>query len=397
MAQQNILLKDWDNKPLREVLDTLESGGRPKGGAQKEGIPSIGGEHLNNDGKFNFEKMKFIPKDYFSSMSKGIIEKKDVLIVKDGATTGKTSFVNNDFPYEKSAVNEHVFIARANDKIFSKYLFYFLYSLEGQEQLKKAITGSAQGGINLSILDKIYVKYPLSKETQRLIVSAIETQFTRLEESIQSLKSIKKKIDIYRKAILKKAFERKEGWEEKTLKEACEEVFAGGDLPKGNWSKEKTDEYQIPIYANGIQDKGLYGYTNIIRTNKKCVTVSARGTIGHTEIREEPFYPIVRLIVAIPKKELDYKYLKYNLDLIGVKGNGISIPQLTVPKIKLEKIAFPPSLSEQQKRVKEIESKFSIIDKIEVIVNNSLKKSEQLKKSILKSAFEGRLVKEEEL
>ena len=373
MAQQNILLKDWDNKPLREVLDTLESGGRPKGGAQKEGIPSIGGEHLNNDGKFNFEKMKFIPKDYFSSMSKGIIEKKDVLIVKDGATTGKTSFVNNDFPYEKSAVNEHVFIARANDKIFSKYLFYFLYSLEGQEQLKKAITGSAQGGINLSILDKIYVKYPLSKETQRLIVSAIETQFTRLEESIQSLKSIKKKIDIYRKAILKKAFERKEGWE------------------------EKTDEYQIPIYANGIQDKGLYGYTNIIRTNKKCVTVSARGTIGHTEIREEPFYPIVRLIVAIPKKELDYKYLKYNLDLIGVKGNGISIPQLTVPKIKLEKIAFPPSLSEQQKRVKEIESKFSIIDKIEVIVNNSLKKSEQLKKSILKSAFEGRLVKEEEL
>ena len=41
-----------------------------------------------------------------------------------------------------------------------------------------------------------------------------------------------------------------------------------------------------------------------------------------------------------------------------------------------------------------IESKFSVVDKVEEIVNNSLKRSEQLKKSILKNASEGRLVKE---
>ena len=32
----------------------------------------------------------------------------DILIVKDGATTGKVSFVNGDFPYVHAAINEHV-------------------------------------------------------------------------------------------------------------------------------------------------------------------------------------------------------------------------------------------------------------------------------------------------
>jgi len=146
MQQKNNLPRGWKEEPLKLVLITLESGGRPKGGAQKEGVPSIGGEHLNSDGKFNFENMKFVPKNYFESMNRGLIKNHDVLIVKDGATTGKTSFVGDDFPFEKSAVNEHVFIARSNKKVYPKYLFYFLFSGEGQEQLKKAITGSAQGG-----------------------------------------------------------------------------------------------------------------------------------------------------------------------------------------------------------------------------------------------------------
>jgi type I restriction enzyme S subunit len=44
-----------------------------------------------------------------------------------------------------------------------------------------------------------------------------------------------------------------------------------------------------------------------------------------------------------------------------------------------------------------IESKFSVIDKVEETVNQSLIKAEKLRKSILKSAFEGRLVKIEAL
>ena len=61
---------------------------------------------------------------------------------------------------------------------------------------------------------------------------------------------------------------------------------------------------------------------------------------------------------------------------------------------ELIKIYFPSSLKEQSLIVQEIESKFSIIDKVEEAVNNALKKAEMLKKAILKSAFEGKLVME---
>jgi len=46
----------WEKKKLREVISVIESGGRPKGGVLniKDGVPSIGAEHLNSSGGFNF-------------------------------------------------------------------------------------------------------------------------------------------------------------------------------------------------------------------------------------------------------------------------------------------------------------------------------------------------------
>ena len=57
--------------------------------------------------------------------------------------------------------------------------------------------------------------------------------------------------------------------------------------------------------------------------------------------------------------------------------------------------SFPivlPTLEEQQQIVQEIESRLSVCDKIEETIINSLKQAEALRKSILKKAFEGKLV-----
>jgi type I restriction enzyme, S subunit len=42
--------------------------------------------------------------------------------------------------------------------------------------------------------------------------------------------------------------------------------------------------------------------------------------------------------------------------------------------------------------IKEIESRFSVADKLEQTIDESLKKSEALSQSILKQAFDGRLI-----
>lgn len=104
----------WANSSLSDILVILESGSRPRGGVRgiTDGTPSLGGEHLTYDGGFDFSKVKFVPHEFAERMSKGHIETGDVLIVKDGATTGKTAFVTKDFPYTDAVVNEHVFLCR---------------------------------------------------------------------------------------------------------------------------------------------------------------------------------------------------------------------------------------------------------------------------------------------
>ena len=84
------------------------------------------------------------------------------------------------------------------------------------------------------------------------------------------------------------------------LDKVCKRIYAGGDVPKDRYSTVKTAEYAIPIYANAEKDNGLYGYTDTARENELSITVAARGTIGFTAIRREPFLPVVRLITVVP-------------------------------------------------------------------------------------------------
>lgn len=134
------------------------------------------------------------------------------------------------------------------------------------------------------------------------------------------------------------------------ITEVCKEIFAGGDAPKNNVSKERNEEHAIPIYSNGESNNGLYGYTNKARVTQPSITISARGTIGFAAIRMEPFVPIVRLITLIPDpSRIDIKYLYYASQNYSFNGSGTSIPQLTVPM--LEKYTFPLPEMKEQKRI----------------------------------------------
>ncbi len=164
-----------------------------------------------------------------------------------------------------------------------------------------------------------------------------------------------------------------------SITEVCSEVFAGGDAPKDRMSRELTEEYQIPIYSNGEENDGLYGYTNFARVTKPSVTISARGTIGYASIRTEPFVPIVRLITVTPIQEIiDIRYLYYAVKNYNFSGSGTSIPQLTVPMLR--NYHFPlPSLEEQQKIA-------AVLDKVTDLIH---KRRQQLDKldELVKSRF----------
>ena len=159
--------------------------------------------------------------------------------------------------------------------------------------------------------------------------------------------------------------------------DVCTEIFAGGDAPKGRISQKRTEDYSVPIYSNGEENSGLYGFTDIARVSEPSITVSARGTIGYTAIRTEPFVPIVRLITLVPRQDdIDIKYLYYAVQNYKFSGTGTSIPQLTVPMLK--QYSFPlPDKGVQQSIVRALDKVSELIS----LRKQQLAKLDQLVKS----------------
>jgi len=143
-------------------------------------------------------------------------------------------------------------------------------------------------------------------------------------------------------------------------------VTAGGDKPK-IVSNSYSNETPIPIYSNGMENDGLYGYTNIPKVDADTVTISARGVnVGKVCYRETAFLPIVRLLSLIPNRSvINAKYMYYNLKMMNISGTGSAQPQITVPMISELKMHIHKDLIEQEK----IASFLSVLD--EKIKNNN--------------------------
>ncbi len=181
-----------------------------------------------------------------------------------------------------------------------------------------------------------------------------------------------------------------ENWCWTYLENICEYMRAGGDKPK-ELSETKTKEFCIPVIANGIQNDGIIGYTNIENEKEGTVTVSGRGTIGYAVFREYPYYPIVRLIVLSPiQKCVSGKYIKFIFDYLEEKGTGSSIPQLTVPAIKKKPVPLPP-VKEQQRIVEQIESLFIKLDEAKEKISKIEEEYLVRRIAILCNAFNGKL------
>lgn len=136
------------------------------------------------------------------------------------------------------------------------------------------------------------------------------------------------------------------GWAVRNIEEIAA-IKAGGDRPSV-FSMVETNECTVPIYANGIENKGLYGYTDRSVVNLPSVTVSARGTIGYSVLRTTPFVPIIRLISITPNEQYYAKYLELFLNEYRFQKNGSIQQQLTVPDVAEMKIVCPtPNVMEQ--------------------------------------------------
>jgi len=180
--------KGWRVGILNEVLSSLESGSRPKGGVGNlsEGIPSIGAENINGLGFYDYSKEKYVSKEFFAKLKRGIVKSEDVLLYKDGASLGRKTLFMDNFPHQTCAINEHVFILRSNRLINQFFLYFWLDQSYMTEYIKNINSNSAQPGINQSGVKSLPILIPekkISNKFEQTMKPLLSNLFSNCKES----------------------------------------------------------------------------------------------------------------------------------------------------------------------------------------------------------------------
>lgn len=228
------------------------------------------------------------------------------------------------------------------EKLLPEYLMLWFRRPEFDRYARYKSHGSVREIFDWNELCDIDLPVPDILE-QRKIVEAYKI----VEDSIEFKRRINDNLAATAQAIYRKTFVNDvdvanlpEGWYFSALGDLAE-ISAGGDRP-AVFSDLRTEICPIPIFSNGIENEGLYGFTDRAKIHKESVTVSARGTVGCVFLREEPYVPIVRLISAVPNQDyVTAKYLYFALNSIDLHSTGTSQQQITVPDFKKRIILVP--------------------------------------------------------
>ena len=303
-------------------------------------------------------------------------------IVKDGSGVGRV----NVYPAYSSLLGTLQYILPKNGYALN-YVAYALKSLN----LASFTSGAAIPHIYFRDYGEVKIAVPSLAEQER-IVEILDSEFERIDalkaNAEQNLQHAK---DLFQ-AALRQELQPKEGWETKTIRELSEELFAGGDVPKHALSKTITTEYNVPIYANAVEQDGLYGYTNVARVNKPSITIAGRGSgTGYIIERTEKYLPVVRLIVIVPQTQIvRNRFLYYALKSLDIKSNGSAIPQLTVPMIA-QYIVNYPTLTAQDVIIGVLDELNERCKALEDNYKKTIALCDDMKQALLRKAFNGEL------
>jgi type I restriction enzyme S subunit len=161
----------WEVSTLGEHLTALESGKRPKGGAQDvtSGIPSVGAENVFGMGGHNYQSEKYVPRDFFTGMRSGIVRDRDIGLYKDGAYIGRSTYFRDDFPHAEFCVNEHVFLLRATGtRLTQNILYLWMQEPATVSAIRATNANAAQPGINQKGVKGLPIIIPPADIVKRL-------------------------------------------------------------------------------------------------------------------------------------------------------------------------------------------------------------------------------------
>jgi type I restriction enzyme S subunit len=347
------------------------------------------------------------------------VARKDDILMSVRAPVGPTNFAPSE-----CCIGRGLAAIRPTERIDHLYVFYYLRKIE--RELSEMGTGTTFKAISGDVLRSIEILLaPIDQ--QKLIVTEIEKQFSRLDEAVAALKRIKANLKRYKASVLKAAVEGKlteewrqkqkkgksrenadlpEDWQYKTISDIGE-VVTGTTPPKSKNEYYESRDY--PFFKPTDLNAGFYvresadwlskkGIEKARLLPPKSILVTCIGaTIGKTGLTRVTGTSNQQINTIIPKKNVLPEFIYFSCiapqfqKSIIDNASATTLPILNKRKFELLTL-FIPSRDEQQKIIEEIESRLSVTEEIEETININLKRAERLRQAILKKAFEGKLI-----
>lgn len=402
---------NWKKEPLGKICKTT-SGGTPSRKNQsyyQNGIiPWVKSGELENNIITTSEE--FITEEGLLNSSAKIFPAGTLLIALYGATIGKLAFLGIE-----ASTNQAVCGIFQNEKVSLKYLYYYL--LFQRPSLIKQGVGGAQPNISQAILKKTEVLYPDSIREQQRIVSNIEKLFSELDKAVDTLKTTKEQLAVYRQAVLKDAFDNAQAMCERftPIEELLVTDRKGMSTGPFGTMLKKHEHKTTGVPMLGIEniDSGKFIDGNKIFVTPEKATELKSFALKSGDIIISRSGTVGELCVVPPRMEgalLSTNLMRVSLDCQKVlpeyfiylfQSKGIVLDQVKelckgstrifLNQTILKQIQFPiPNVHEQLQIINTIESRLTFCDNIEKTVDTALAQADAMRQSILKQSFEGK-------
>jgi type I restriction enzyme S subunit len=340
----------------------------------------------------------------YTNEKQGIFNQLPVIIFDDFTTANK--FVRFPFKVKSSAMK---ILKPKDSSVNIEFVFYYMQTVR--------ITFDTHKRYWISTYSKLPIPIPPIDEQQK-IVTKIEELFSQLENGKQQLLTAQKQLKTYRQSLLKSAFEGKltnpnlkagelpKSWKLIKVSEISNVVRGGSPRPAGDIryydgaipflkvrDVTKDNGVYLTTFEYTIKEAGLHK-TRQIKPNTLLLSNSG-ATLGVPKICmiNATLNDGIAAFLELDQRSnlfLYYFWLSKTRELRNI-NMGAAQPNLNTDIIKNYLVPYC-SIEEQQRIVDILESKLTICDKIEETIKTSLQQSETLRQSILKKAFEGRLV-----
>ena len=391
----NVDMKNEIQKYLLKDIAAIIAGQSPESkyyNTNGEGIPFF-------QGKADFGALYPNIRTYCSQPIR--IAEKDDILLSVRAPVGPTNLSPG-----KVCIGRGLTAIRPGSSISLKYLLYFFRYYEAQ--LQKSGTGTTFKAITQNVIKNIEVPVPSLDEQER-IVFKIEELFSKLDASVAELQTAKEKLKVYRQAVLFRAFQNLTDTiimdkvanmiDPQPSHRTPPEVINGvpyigvGDIDY-SVSKVKFGE------ARKVSPEVLQDHQARYTLHKGDFIMGKIGTIGKPFLVPLPQdYTLSANVILIQpncgKIVPEFLYWQFSSPFVTQQltegAVATSQPAFGIKKARLLSIKMC-NIEEQSKIVSEIEDSLSICDNIEQTIDTSLQQTDALRQSILKQAFEGRLV-----